>query len=80
MNPVAQAVHDLGGFSKVARSIKNRRGKPLTPRAVRKWAEAGKLPRTEATGETNYAEQMAAMNPAVSKEALLATVYRVQPA
>lgn len=31
------------------------RGLGLTPKAVRKWKAAGRLPRTEWTGETQYA-------------------------
>tara|TARA_R110000796_G_C14322523_1_gene408024 strand:- start:249 stop:539 length:291 start_codon:yes stop_codon:yes gene_type:complete len=30
----------------------------LTPPAIKKWEKAGKMPRTEWTGETNYAAQM----------------------
>ncbi|MGX1958415.1 Cro/Cl family transcriptional regulator [Serratia proteamaculans] len=31
----------------------------LTPKAIYKWMERGSLPRTEFTGETNYAERIA---------------------
>lgn len=30
----------------------------LTPKAIYKWIERGTLPRTEFTGETNYAERI----------------------
>jgi len=43
-------------------------------RIVYYWIERGKLPRTEATGETRYAELMAAADPRISKDKLLATV------
>lgn len=40
--------------------------------AVRKWQRTGRLPRTEWTGETNYAERIArAMNGTVTRAALL---------
>jgi hypothetical protein len=47
-----------------------------THQAVLKWIKSARLPRTEATGETQYAELMAAANPKISKKKLLATVYR----
>jgi hypothetical protein len=34
------------------------RGLGLSPKAVRKWKAAGRLPRTEWTGETRYAERI----------------------
>ncbi len=30
----------------------------VTPQAVKKWVVAGRLPRTEFTGETNHAEKI----------------------
>ena len=48
---LAKAIALLGGFSTVARIVER------SPRAVRKWRDDG-LPRTEWTGETNYAEQL----------------------
>ena len=47
---LARAIDLLGGFSAVGRIVDR------SPRAVRKWRDDG-LPRTEWTGETNYAEQ-----------------------
>jgi len=41
----------------------------LTPRGIYKWLARGSLPRTEYTGETNYAELLAAAsNDAFSAE------------
>lgn len=34
-------------------------GKPITYQAIRKWQKAGRLPRTEWTGETEYAKHIA---------------------
>lgn len=40
--------------------------------AVKKWEKAGRLPRTDWTGETNYAEKIEkATNGAVSRDELL---------
>lgn len=73
-NHLARAIKILGGDSAVSRLL------GLTPKAVRKWRLAGKLPRTEATGETNYAEQMASADPRISKQSLIDTVYVVKRA
>lgn len=70
MSYVAKAVEMLGGQSATAKIV-NR-----TPKAVRKWVVAGKLPRTEATGETNYAELMAAADPRIDHQKLLDTVFQ----
>lgn len=48
---LVKAIDLLGGFSAIARIVER------SPRAVRKWRDDG-LPRTEWTGETNYAEQI----------------------
>ena len=69
MNPIEEAIRILGGDGKTARLFNPK----LTPKAVRKWRIAGKLPRTEATGETTYALQMAAADPRINAHKLIAT-------
>lgn len=55
----------------------------ISYQAVRKWERKGSLPRTEYTGETNYAELIATAcrnkDPAseITREALLSTGHRV---
>lgn len=53
MNAVKQAVVAVGGVSAAARLCK------VTSRAINKWVAAGRLPRTEYTGETRHAENLA---------------------
>lgn len=66
--PIARCVALLG-YSGVARIC------GVDQRAVRRWVSNGRLPRTEATGETNYAGALARNQKAVSKRDLRATVY-----
>ena len=54
MSTLKAAIDAAGGPAAAARIC----GK--SPRAIYKWLTAGVLPRTEYTGETNYAEQLAA--------------------
>lgn len=75
MNIVASAIKKLGGDAATSRRLKKADGKPLTAKAVRKWRILGKLPWSEATGKTNYAEQMAAAHPEIDKDKLLSTVH-----
>jgi hypothetical protein len=42
----------------------------VTPEAVKRWLKKG-LPRTETTGETNYAEIIASNNSVYSKDELI---------
>lgn len=67
-NEIEYAVRLLGGASAAARIA------DVTPRAVGKWMKAGRLPRTEATKETRYAELWAKCHRRISKKRLLATV------
>jgi hypothetical protein len=55
MSHLKKKIDDAGGVSAVALAC----GK--TPRAVYKWLSAECLPRTEYTGETRYAERIAAL-------------------
>lgn len=47
-----EASRIVGGFEKLGRVC------GLTGKAVKKWAVAGRPPRTEYTGETQYAEKI----------------------
>lgn len=52
-NPITEAIEAAGGPMAVAEAC------GLTSyQAVKKWEAAGKLPRTEWTKETNYAEKI----------------------
>lgn len=60
----------LDGFEAAGRLCR------VSGKAVQKWVKAGKLPRTEATGETNYSELLANADPRIDREKLLSTVIR----
>ena len=47
-------------------------------RAVYKWIEKGSLPRTDFTGETNYAEKIANASHGKYSPALIKTISRPQ--
>jgi hypothetical protein len=53
------------GLSKVAKAC-NR-----SPATVHKWKSRNRLPRTEWTGETSYAETIAKLHGGISAESLL---------
>ena len=53
MNPIKRAVTVVGGASAAAKLC------GVSARAISKWVAAGKLPRTEYTGETRHAENLA---------------------
>lgn len=53
-HPLQKAIARLGLY-KLAREL------GLTHQALRKWQRMGRLPRTEWTGETNYAERIVAL-------------------
>lgn len=72
MNYLEKTIKQLGGDTATARLFKPQ----VTQWAVRKWRLAGKLPRTEATGETTYALQMAAADPSIDAEKLIATTLK----
>jgi len=65
-NPLVSVVSFLGGYEASGR-ICGRTGK-----AVWKWCKQGRLPRTEWTGETDYAAKLvAASNGYVTRDQLL---------
>jgi len=67
MTALKQAIKKAGGPTKAAEVC------GISPRAVYKWLSSGCLPRTEYTGETRYAHQLAnASEGAFSAEWLLA--------
>lgn len=53
MNPIRKAIKLLGGLSATGRVCK------VNYAAVRRWRDNGRLPRTELTGETEYARAIA---------------------
>ncbi|MED7666834.1 helix-turn-helix domain-containing protein [Pseudomonas moraviensis subsp. stanleyae] len=61
MSPLKKSIDDAGGVPVVALAC----GK--SPRAIYKWLTADSLPRTEYTGETRYAERIAALAEANGK-------------
>ncbi|WP_433899390.1 hypothetical protein [Pseudomonas sp. PSE1(2024)] len=61
MRPLKKSIDAAGGVSAVAMAC----GK--TPRAVYKWLEADALPRTDYTGETQYAKKIAELAAAKGK-------------
>lgn len=69
-NELLKAIEALGGFEATGRVCS------VSGKAVSKWAARKRLPRTEATGETNYAQLIAKACPGISKKRLLETVYR----
>lgn len=69
----------LGGPTGVKRALA-KQGIELTPWAVNKWLRAGRLPRTEYTGETSYAKAFEiAVDGKVTAAALL-ELGRAKPA
>lgn len=69
-NAIKEAIDILGGCEKTGRIC------GISGKAVQKWAKAGRLPRTEATGETVYAATMAKADARISQQKLLSTVMR----
>jgi DNA-binding transcriptional regulator YdaS (Cro superfamily) len=68
MPPLERAVAILGGYSATGRVC------GVSFMSVIKWVRKGHLPRTEWTGETNYADRIAsAIDGIVSREELLST-------
>lgn len=55
MSQLKQAIEGAGGATTVAAAC------GVSPRAVYKWVASGCLPRTEYTGETDYAVRIAGL-------------------
>lgn len=53
MNILSRAIEKLGGVTKLARVC------GVSYQAVRRWEKHKRLPRTELTGETDYANRIA---------------------
>lgn len=53
MSTLRDAIQEIGGPEKAARICE------VSSRAIYKWLETGHLPRTEYTGETDYAVRLA---------------------
>ena len=62
--PLESAISAVG-LTKLAKAL------GVTHQAIRKWERAGRLPRTEWTGETKYAETIERICPGVTKAQLL---------
>jgi hypothetical protein len=80
MGKIDKAIEGLGGLHATARLL------GLSVRSIAKWRDNGYLPRTEATGETDYSERMARALAAKTgepeqdiREGLLATVRKRKP-
>lgn len=74
-NGLEKALELAGGQTGLANIV------GLTPQAVQKWVANGCLPRTEWTGETNYAEQIAqSLDFKVTKSELLQRPERIKQA
>ena len=56
--PLERVFALLGGPSGVLRALRKEGIEIKTPWAVNKWLRAGRLPRTEYTGETTYAQAL----------------------
>jgi hypothetical protein len=69
--PLERVFDLLGGPTGVTRALA-REGITITAWAVNKWLRAGRLPRTEYTGETQYAKALErSVNGQVTAEVLL---------
>lgn len=55
MQSLKKAIDAAGGVAAVAKACEK------SPRAVYKWLSAGRLPRTDYTGETSYAQRICAL-------------------
>lgn len=70
-SPIIEVFDLLKGPSGVARKL-GEQGISITPWACNKWLRAGRLPRTDYTGETQYAAALErAVDGRISAQALL---------
>lgn len=65
MSSVKKIINDAGGVSTVALAI------DLTERSIYKWIEKGAFPRSEYTGETDYAYQIEKLSKKYTREQIL---------
>ena len=65
MSTIKEVIHDAGGVPTVALAVK------LSERSVYKWIEKNALPRSEYTGESNYAASIAKLTKKFTKEKIL---------
>jgi hypothetical protein len=71
MNALSRCVELAGGPVALTRELNKRLPRPVTYQAVMKWVRQGRLPRTEWTGETDYARALSeAVGGQVSRDAL----------
>lgn len=54
MSALKDAITKAGGIGRASKACE------VSPRAIYKWLASGCLPRTDYTGETNYAQRLAA--------------------
>jgi len=72
-NPITQAI-DAVGLGVLAKHL------GVSGQAIRKWEAAGRLPRTEWTGETNYSDVIEQVTSGVvTRDALLSIARRHLP-
>lgn len=65
-NPLTRAIQQIdGGVNAIAQACE------VTYQSVRKWERAGRLPRSEFVGETDYAKRIEALTSGTVTEAAL---------
>ncbi|MGX5699545.1 hypothetical protein ACWKWF_08075 [Acinetobacter kookii] len=65
MSTVKEIINDAGGVSAVATAVN------ITDRSVYKWIEKNSLPRSEYTGETDYATHIATLSKKFTRKVIL---------
>ena len=70
MTPLEKAIRSLGGYSATARVC------GIAGQVVINWVKRGRLPRTELSGETNYASKIErALEGKITEEELLSSCF-----